>query len=63
MPREHCRDNVCSCGLQVCGVLDIPVDEDVLRASDKQAGGAAAEGEAGPGSAMEEDASDDVSDD
>lgn len=47
-------------------MLDIPVDEDVLRSHDKQAAaaagaGAADGGEAGPGSEMDEDASDDVS--
>lgn len=47
-------------GLQVCAVLDIPVEEDVLRAAEKKTAGA---GASGPGSdtAMEEDASVDVS--
>jgi hypothetical protein len=52
--------------MQVCAVLDIPLDEDVLRSAErKQAAGGAAAGaadEQGPGSAMEDDdTSDDVS--
>lgn len=50
--------------LQVCAVLDIPVEEDVLRAAERKAaaggGGGGADDDAS-GSAMEDDASDDVS--
>jgi hypothetical protein len=46
--------------MQVCGVLDIPVDEHVLRSAEKAASGAADDGQES-GSAMDDDASDDVS--
>lgn len=46
--------------MQVCAVLDIPVDEDALRAAEKAASGGAGDGQQSD-SAMEEDASDDVS--
>jgi hypothetical protein len=55
------RSSTCMLNIvQVCGVLDIPVDEDTLRAAEKAASGAADDGEES-GSAMEDDASDDVS--
>jgi hypothetical protein len=46
--------------MQVCGVLDIPVDEDILRSAEKAASGAAGDVQES-GSAMDDDASDDVS--
>jgi hypothetical protein len=47
--------------LQVCAVLDIPVEEEVLRAAEKKAAGGGAAGGPGSDTAMDEDASVDVS--